>query len=143
MEKVLSSLMFIKGLGKLEYKGNEKAMKILKYPKVVTSILMVLAMFILVSCTSNLEGIILSLSTYEENLEVGQTLQINHELKKGEEVISDTINWESTNEVVATIQAGLVRALSEGTTTITANYKTLSQSVVITVTKKSETSYTI
>lgn len=118
-------------------------MKILKYPKVVTSILMVLTMFILVSCTSNLESIILSLSTYEENLEVGQTLQINHELKQGEEVISDTINWESTNEVVATIQAGLVRALSEGTTTITANYKTLSQSVVITVIKKSETSYTI
>ena len=58
-------------------------MKILKYPKVVTSILMVLTMFILVSCTSNLESIILSLSTYEENLEVGQTLQINHELKTG------------------------------------------------------------
>lgn len=104
---------------------------------------MVLSMFILVSCTNNQENIILSLSTYEEALEVGQTLQINHELKTGDKVINDTINWESTNEGVATIQTGLVRALSEGTTTIKATYKTLSQSVVITVTKKSETSYTV
>lgn len=46
-------------------------MKILKYLKVVMSILMVLIMFILVFCISNLESIILSLFIYEENLEVG------------------------------------------------------------------------
>src|SRR5690606_12246814 len=135
-EKNIKFSYVYKGIKKYEKnKGNKRTMNIIKYPKIVTSILMVLSMFILVSCTNNQENIILSLSTYEEALEVGQTLQINHELKTGDKIINDTINWESTNEGVATIQTGLVRAISEGTTTIKATYQSVSQSVVITVTK--------
>ncbi|OMD36350.1 Ig-like domain-containing protein [Paenibacillus odorifer] len=50
--------------------------------------------------------------------------------------VSSSMNWESSNEAVATVKATTVKAVTEGTATLTGSYQGIAASVKITVVPK-------
>lgn len=73
----------------------------------------------------------IQINAYNETLLEGQTKIISTTITPLN--ATSSIIWTSSNEKVATVKSGLVRAISPGTTTITASIDSLSASCTITV----------
>ncbi|RED34943.1 Ig-like domain-containing protein [Paenibacillus sp. VMFN-D1] len=81
----------------------------------------------------------LVLSKNELTLEIGDTAKVTATGVYSDNSTADLTvkaSWSSSNNVVATIYNGTVTAKSEGTTTVTAVFGDVSESVSVTVTKK-------
>ena len=68
-------------------------------------------------------------------IEEGKTLQLGYTYSLEEGATEDDIVWESSNEDVATVENGVVSAISEGTVTITASYEDVEDSIELQIVK--------
>ncbi|MHA6530368.1 Ig-like domain-containing protein [Paenibacillus sp. BAC0078] len=76
-------------------------------------------------------------STLEMNLRGSKTIKVTGVFTNGKTaVFSGAMNWESSNPAVATVTGATVRAVAEGTTTLTGSYQGISATVKITVVPK-------
>lgn len=100
---------------------------------IATAALMVLAV---ASCEKEpqvipLEGI--ELNQTAVTLEIGQTVNLTATLKPSDATDKPEVVWSSSNEAVATVAAGLVKAVAAGQATITAKADKFSATCAITV----------
>lgn len=78
----------------------------------------------------------ISLNETTLSLEEGQTFQLTVSYTPAEsERTAEEIEWSSSNESVATVSGGMINAIAEGSTTITAKCGTKTAKCALTVTK--------
>lgn len=109
--------------------------------KILYMIMMILFVVMIVSCDTNDGGndieddpvYTISLNETSGTLIIGESLTLTATIKKDDVVINETVTWSSSDDTIASVNNGVVQALSEGTVTISATAKDVKAEYALTV----------